>query len=334
MLLLKKLPQGTPYPEITQVPISTYEDFLDTFRGGHTLNDNIEALTIVNTLPAAMLRVGIASGHLTKLKNLIEPRGLMDVFLSKSGTELIQTVMDRKFCEMAIAESKLSIFEDDGEPHPFVGVVIVKHGNVLAKGHRGESGEGDHGEYCALKKLNEEDLQESTVYTTLEPCTERNLPKKSCTERLIASNVERVVSGMPDKDETVYGHSTLVEAGIEIDFFPPDLMQELLAINKGWSDSRRAKQGVPPSNHTPALGNVSYYEPGTSMADNTHFSAHSPDQIGGFFTVQDVNKKVLAHARTIEEIAMEWHRLDDHKIIMEKLVRQGSGSSHRYFNLP
>jgi hypothetical protein len=30
---------------------------------------------------------------------------------------------------------------------------------------------------------------------------------------------------------------------------------------------------------------------------------------------------------------MKWHQFDDHKVIMEKLVRQGSGSSHRNFNL-
>lgn len=69
------------------------------------------------------------------------------------------------------------------------------------------------------------------------------------------------------------------------------------------------------------------------MADNTHFSIHPPDEVGGFFTVEDADKKVLAYARTIEEIAMEWHKLDDHKIIVEELVRQGHGSSHRLLNL-
>jgi pyrimidine deaminase RibD-like protein len=53
-----------------------------------------------------------------------------------------------------------------------VGVVIVKDGKILATGFRGESGKGDHGEYCALKKLNEPDVQAATVYTTLEPCSQ------------------------------------------------------------------------------------------------------------------------------------------------------------------
>jgi pyrimidine deaminase RibD-like protein len=207
-------------------------------------------------------------------------------------------------------------------------VVIVKDGNTLVTGYR-ESGVGDHGEYCALKKLSEADAQGATVYTTLEPCSERNPPKKSCTERLINAKVARVVSGSADKDESVYGHSTLVEAGIEIGFFPHDLMQELHALNKKWADSRRAKQGVPPSNDTPPLADVTYYKVGTSMADNTRFYVRPPKDAGGFFTIEDAIKTVLAWGRTIEDIAIEWHKMDDRKVIVEKLVRQGSGSSHR-----
>jgi hypothetical protein len=41
----------------------------------------------------------------------------------------------------------------------------------------------------------------------------------------------------------------------------------------------------------------------------------------------------LAWGRTVEEIAVKWHQLDDQKIIVEKLVRQGSSSSHRLLNL-
>ena len=243
-----------------------------------------------NTLQAAMLKIAINSGHLTKTRGAASPNeSLADIFLTKSGAELIQTAVDRKFGELAVAEAQKSIAEDDGKPHPHVGVVIVRDGKVLATGFRGESGSGDHGEYCALKKVNEADVQGATVYTTLEPCSERNPPKKSCTERLINAKVARVVSGSADKDESVYGHSTLVEAGIEIGFFPHDLMQELLVLNKTWNDSRRAKQGIPPANDTPPLASVSYYKLGTSMADNTHFFVRPPKGAGGFFTVEDAD---------------------------------------------
>jgi pyrimidine deaminase RibD-like protein len=334
MLIKEKMPPGHIYPQITQVPIS-YAEFLDHFRGGHTIDDNLNATSIASSLQAALIQVAILGGHLTKTKNMAMPSEfLLDITLTKAGLELIQTTLDRQFCEMAVVEAKKSIAEDDQRLHPKVGAVIVKDGKVLATGFRGESREGgDHGEYCALKKLTAGEVEGSTVYTTLEPCSVRKSPKKTpCTNHLINRKVARVVFGMPDKDESVYGHHTLIEAGIEIGVFPHDLIQELLTLNKEWTDSLRVKPIVPPNN-TPPLANVSYYKLGTSMADNTHFFVRPPKDAGGFFTVEDADKTVLAHARTLDEIAIAWHALDDRKRIVEKLVRQGSGSSHQLLNL-
>jgi len=333
MLIKEKLPQGHIYPQITQTP-TTYGEFLDAFRGGHTIDDNLGAHTIAETVQAAMLKIAIASGHLSKTRSAAAPyESLADIFLTEEGAALIQTAVDRKFCVLAVAEARKSIAEADGRPHPYVGVVIVKDGKILATGFRGESGKGDHGEYCALKKVSADvdnvDLSGCSVYTTLEPCSGRNPPKKSCTERLINAKVARVVSGSADKDESVYGHSTLVEAGIEIGFFQHDLMQELLVLNKTFNDSRRAKQGFPPANNTAPLANVSYYKLGTSMADNTHFFVRPPKEAGDFFTLEDADKNVLAYGETIEKIAIEWHKMDNHKRIVEKLVRQSYGSSHQ-----
>jgi pyrimidine deaminase RibD-like protein len=311
---------------------------LDAFRGGHTIDDNLTAHTIAETLQAAMLKIAIASGHLKKTKGAASPNeSLADIFLTKAGAELIQTAVDRKFCELAVAEAKKSIAEEDGEPHPYVGAVVVKDGKILATGYRGETGEGRHAEYCALRKINDDvvnvDLSGCTVYTTLEPCSERKPGKTPCTNRLIDGKVARVVYGLADKDETVYGHSTLVEAGIEIGFFQHDLMQELLVLNKMWNDSRRKKQGIPPANDTTPLASVSYYKVGTSMADNTHFFVRPPKDAGGFFTVEDAVKTVLAYARTLDEIAIAWHAMDNRKRIAEKLVRRSAGSSNQLLNL-
>ena len=125
-----------------------------------------------------MLDTAIASGHLKKTKCMAIPdEFLADVTLTKPGSELIQASFDRQFCEMAVAEARKSVAEDDGELHPHVGAVIVKDGNVVASGYRGETGEGRHAEFCALKKLNDDvdnvDLSGCTVYTTLEPCSIR-----------------------------------------------------------------------------------------------------------------------------------------------------------------
>jgi pyrimidine deaminase RibD-like protein len=263
---------------------------------------------------------------------------LADIFLTASGSELIQTTVDRKFCEMAGQLSKKSIAENDGKLHPYVGVVVVKNGNVIATGFRGETGNGgDHGEFCALKKINADvdnvDLSGCTVYTTLEPCTERKTGKTPCANRLINGKVARVVYGLADKDESVYGHHSLVEAGIEVWLFPNDLMPELHSLNKEWSGTRRKHEVLPSPNATSPLANVSYYKPGTSMTENAHFFVRPPKEGGGFFTVEDAAKKVLAGGQTLEEIAVKWHQMDDQKVIIEGLKRQSSGSSNQLLNL-
>lgn len=330
MLIREKLSPGHSYPQLSQAPITTYADFLNFFRGGHTVDDNTE-LTTAHTVQNAMFRTAIAGGHLTKVKNTAIPSEfLADVSLTKSGSELIQTMFDRDFCELAIAEARKSVAEDN-RLHPHVGVVIVKDRKILTTGYRGESGIGDHGEYCALKKLNEVDVRGATVYTTLEPCSSRKPPKKPCTVRLIDSKVARVVYGMADKHESVYGHASLVEAGIEIGFFPNDLMPELLALNKKWSDSLRTKPIVPPNDTSP-IANVSYYKLGTSMQDNIHLFVRPPKDDGGYYTIEDATKNVLSHARTIDEIALEWRKIDGQKVIVEKLVRQRHGSSNRHLS--
>lgn len=228
---------------------------------------------------------------------------------------------DREFCKAAIAEARKSVAEDD-RLHPKVGVVIVKDNKILAAGHRGESGRGDHGEYCALKKLPPADVQGATVYTTLEPCSERKPPKKSCTDRLIEGKVARVMYGMGDKHESVYGHASLQEAGIAVATFPDDLMPELLAMNKAWSDSLRTEPTVPPPNRIGCLAHAQYYKPGTSMTDNIHLIVRPPKDAGGFFTVEDSAYNVLAYALTFDQIAVKWQQIDAQKRIVEKLKRQ------------
>jgi pyrimidine deaminase RibD-like protein len=334
MLIIKKLSQGFIYPQITQAPIKTYADFLNFFRGGHTIDDNLGAGAIQATMQYKMFETAIASGHLTKSKNMAIPgEFLADIFLTEAGEDLAQPALDREFCVLAVLEARKSVPEDDGEPHPYVGAVVVKDGRVLATAYRGETGEGRHAEFCALKKINDDvdivDLSGCTVYTTLEPCSKRNSPTKTaCATRLINASVSRVVYGMADKDESVYGHVSLTEANINVGLFPRDLIQELIALNKNWSDTRRQIESPPPPNNTSPLATASYYKPETSMTDNIHLYVRPPNDDGGSFTVEDAAKKVLAWGPTVQEIAVKWHQIDDQKVIVEGLQRQGTGSSH------
>ena len=141
---------------------------------------------------------------------------------------------DRKFARLAIEEARRSVAEDDGRPHPLVGAIVVKNGEVLVIAHRGE-GEGDHAEYIALeKRLPDAAVAGSTIYTTLEPCTTRNHPKIPCVDRLIERKVGRVVIGMLDPDPRITGRGQrkLRKANIITDLFPHDLMAEVEDLNR------------------------------------------------------------------------------------------------------
>jgi pyrimidine deaminase RibD-like protein len=330
MLIHDKLPPGSMYPQVTQFS-KNYVEFLAAFRGGQTIDNNLTATVIANTLQAYMLNIGITSGHLIKKGNPIQGESLVDIFLTDEGAEQILTPQDKQFCKMAVDLAQKSAAEDDGEPHPYVGAVVVKNGYVIATGYRGETGEGRHAEYCALRKINDDvdnvDLSGCTVYTTLEPCSKRKPGKTPCANRLINGKASRVVYGLGDKDESVYGHVSLVEAGIDLALFPKDLIQELLALNKEWSDTLRKPEVVPPPNRDGYLADAQYYMPGTSITDKIHLIVRPPRDTGGFFTVEDNAYNVVAYARTIDEIAVKWHAIDIQKRLVEKMKRVNSGSA-------
>ena len=154
MLVREKLSPGHIYPQLTQLP-ANYADFLAAFRDGQTV-DNNTYLTIANTLQTSMYKTALGSGHLTARGNPIQGESLVDIFLTDKGADDILVPQERQFCELAVELAKKSIHENDGEPHPYVGAVAVKDGKIISTGFRGETGEGRHAEFCALKKLNED----------------------------------------------------------------------------------------------------------------------------------------------------------------------------------
>jgi len=149
---------------------------------------------------------------------------------------------DRKFTRLAIEEARKSVPEDD-RVHPKVGVVVVKHGRVLATAHRGEIPQC-HAEFIALeKKLADVALLGATVYTTLEPCTSRNHPKVPCAIRLTERKVNRVVIGMLDPDDRISGRGqrALRKAGIATELFEHDLMTEIEELNRDFIREREQR---------------------------------------------------------------------------------------------
>jgi diaminohydroxyphosphoribosylaminopyrimidine deaminase/5-amino-6-(5-phosphoribosylamino)uracil reductase len=113
---------------------------------------------------------------------------------------------------------------------PRVGVVVAKSGEVLSTGYRGET-KGVHAERIAIRKLTNEQVQGSTVFTTLEPCVVLHNDQKidSCAQLLIDSGVSEVLIGVLDPNGTIYsqGYRKLLENNISVGFFNRKLREAI-----------------------------------------------------------------------------------------------------------
>lgn len=99
--------------------------------------------------------------------------------------------------------------------NPSVGCVIVLDGEVIGEGVTGEGGR-PHAEEVALDVAGER-ARGATAYVTLEPCGERSSGAPSCSQRLAAAGLARVL--IAARDSSPYaagvGVARLRAAGVE-----------------------------------------------------------------------------------------------------------------------
>jgi len=117
-----------------------------------------------------------------------------------------------------------------------VGAVIVgPDGKQLAYGYSRETDELVHAEESALAKLAGQrvDLAGATLYSTLEPCSERSSRPRSCTQLILDAGVGRVVLAWREPSLFVAdarGAELLSAAGVQVVELP-DLADAARAVN-------------------------------------------------------------------------------------------------------
>jgi len=120
---------------------------------------------------------------------------------------------------IALARSRLG----STWPNPVVGCVIARGGEVLA-----EAATGPGGADSAAQRLHAEEqaliaagaaAKGAAAYVTLEPCATRSSARPSCTDRLIAAGVARVVVACRDPSPLAAGQGLerLRSAAIVVD---------------------------------------------------------------------------------------------------------------------
>jgi diaminohydroxyphosphoribosylaminopyrimidine deaminase/5-amino-6-(5-phosphoribosylamino)uracil reductase len=102
-----------------------------------------------------------------------------------------------------------------------VGAVIVdEHGREISSGYSRDDGGRVHAEESALRKVpGDVRLRGATLYSTLEPCSERaSRPHATCTSLIIGAGIPRVVIAWREPDVFVHceGVALLRAAGIEV----------------------------------------------------------------------------------------------------------------------
>lgn len=121
--------------------------------------------------------------------------------------------MHEKYMKIAIDLAKKG--RGHVSPNPLVGAIIVKGSKIIAQGYHEKYGQ-NHAEINAIKSAKE-DLKESTMYVTLEPCCHYgNTPP--CVDEIIKSKISKVVIGHLDPNPIVSGKGVkkLIQNNIEV----------------------------------------------------------------------------------------------------------------------
>ncbi len=102
-----------------------------------------------------------------------------------------------------------------------VGAVIVGDGIELTAGYSRETDPREHAEEAALAKLpaGEPRLATATIYSSLEPCSQRSADRTPCAQRILEAGIPRVVIAWREPPLFVadcVGVEQLAEAGVDV----------------------------------------------------------------------------------------------------------------------
>ncbi|MEU6832478.1 deaminase [Nocardia beijingensis] len=118
-----------------------------------------------------------------------------------------------------------------------VGAVIVADGAEIATGYSRESDPKEHAEEAALRKLDPADprLARATIYSTLEPCSERGTKDRlPCTDRILRAGIPVVVIAWREPSTFVancVGVEKLRQAGVTVVELA-DLAEAAMSMNR------------------------------------------------------------------------------------------------------
>lgn len=133
------------------------------------------------------------------------------------------TAADREWMELAITLAHRC--PPSAGAYSVGAVIVDSHGNELSRGYSREDDPHVHAEESALAKLPPGDprLNGATVYSTLEPCSQRKSRPRACTQLILGTGISRVVIAWLEPSLFVadcQGREMLQAAGVTVDEIP------------------------------------------------------------------------------------------------------------------
>ena len=115
-------------------------------------------------------------------------------------------------------------------------IIVAADGTELSRGFSRENDPLVHAEESALGKLATGDarLPGAVIYSTLEPCSQRESRPRTCTQLIIAAGLRRVVIAWREPSLFVadcQGYELLEQAGLEVTELP-GLAEQAAAPNR------------------------------------------------------------------------------------------------------
>jgi diaminohydroxyphosphoribosylaminopyrimidine deaminase / 5-amino-6-(5-phosphoribosylamino)uracil reductase len=102
-------------------------------------------------------------------------------------------------------------------PNPMVGALLLRDDQCLAEGFHGVFG-GPHAEVVCLNQLPQQDLRDTILLVTLEPCSHTG-KTPPCTDLILERKIPHVIVAMEDPNPLVAGRGIkrLREGGVRVD---------------------------------------------------------------------------------------------------------------------